>query len=188
MTLVPDEGRRRKGDSMGQPADFRRHKPANDDSVAPTENIQEHLERIENPTEPAGIVGAAVRPNISTSKERDVRRALELRANRAEVFGDGLFSEPAWDILLKLYSADLNSRAESISNVCLASGVPPSTALRWLQHLQGEGWIERSFDPDDRQFLIALSAKSRMAMERLFGRSPGQIPKFTCHLRKGRVL
>jgi DNA-binding MarR family transcriptional regulator len=163
---------------MGQPADFWRYRPANENGFALTQDIHEHPAQIDDPTEPARVARATFSLNISTSKERDVHRATELRANRAEIFGEGSFSEPAWDMLLKLYSAGLSGRAESLSNVCLASGVLPSTALRWLQHLQGEGWIERSFDPGDRQFLIALSAKSRTAMTRLFGHSPDQISDF----------
>ena len=171
---------------MGQFADFRPKRPANENNVAPTEDNQEHLTRIENQTQSVDVTGADGTLDISSSKERDVGRALKLRASRAEIFGEGLFSEPAWDMLLKLYAADLGGRAETISNVCLASGVSPSTALRWLQHLQGEGWIEGSFDPDDRQSRIAMSAKSRAAMKRLFGHSPAQIPALKWHLQIGR--
>ena len=177
-----------KGARYGQFADFRPKKPANENNVAPTEDIQERLTRIENQTQSDGVTGADVTLDISTSNELDVGRALKLRASRAEIFGDGLFSEPAWDMLLKLYAADLGGRAETISNVCLASGVPPSTALRWLRHLQGEGWIEGSFDPHGRQSLIAISAKSRAAMKHLFGHSPDQIPELRWHLQIGRGL
>ena len=69
-------------------------------------------------------------------------------------------SDPAWDILLDLFEAKLIGRIVSIKSACLASGVPMTTALRYLDILVGEGYVERSIDPGDgRRVLVSLSQK-----------------------------
>src|SRR3546814_17468167 len=51
-----------------------------------------------------------------------IRRLLKLRAKRRESLGD-LFGEPAWDILLALYAAELDGQEISVPSSCIASGV-----------------------------------------------------------------
>ena len=101
-----------------------------------------------------------------------VRSVLKLRAARRSIFGSALFGEPAWEVLLELYEAQLTGRPESVSSLCYASGVPATTALRWIHNLEKEGWIERSADPKDRRrILVDLSKKGRDALDELFARS-----------------
>ena len=100
---------------------------------------------------------------------------LKLRACRNELFGRSVFGEPAWDILLHLYDARLRARAEYITEVAAASGVPFTTALRWLACLEDRDWIEREIDlSDHRRSLISLSPKAVETMERFFNQ-----PEFT---------
>jgi DNA-binding MarR family transcriptional regulator len=101
-----------------------------------------------------------------------VRSVLKLRAARQSIFGSALFGEPAWEVLLELYEAQLTGRTEAISSLCYASGVPTTTALRWIHYLEKEGWIERSADPKDRRrIFLDLSKKGRDALDQLFARS-----------------
>ena len=67
------------------------------------------------------------------------------------MFSDGIFADPAWDIMLDLFAADLEQRRVSVSSACLAAAVPPTTALRWLKKLEEEQLIQRSIDPLDRR-------------------------------------
>jgi DNA-binding MarR family transcriptional regulator len=95
-----------------------------------------------------------------------VRKIIRLRARRQRIFGSDIFGEPAWDMLLDLYSAALERRAESVTSLALASGVPPTTALRCMQLLEEDGWIARKPDPNDgRRILMSLSSRGRSAME-----------------------
>jgi len=76
---------------------------------------------------------------------RDVELVLRVRRARAEVFGDGLFADPAWDILLQLCAASLRGRKLHLGDI--ASGVPRSTVARWATVLEDRGLIRCSADP-----------------------------------------
>lgn len=104
--------------------------------------------------------------------ELAIRRLLRARLKRKEQFSDDLFADPAWDMLLELYAAELGSHSVSISSLCIASAVPPSTALRWITRLQTDGWITRTGDPvDGRRSFVSLSTKGIQAMDAFFGRT-----------------
>jgi hypothetical protein len=97
----------------------------------------------------------------------DVRRIIAARRQRDKVFGEDLFADPAWDILLDLYAAFLEERQVSVSSLCIAAAVPPTTALRWLKLMTKSGWLEREADPiDRRRVYMRLSAKSLKNMQK----------------------
>ena len=118
---------------------------------------------------------ATERPNdvlASGLLEMRIRRLQRLRASRDRIFGKGLFGEPAWDILLDLYAAQLRSRQESVASVCVAAGVPSSTAVRWIKILLNEGLVLRLSDTrDEYRCLLALTPKGVEAMERFCNQS-----------------
>jgi hypothetical protein len=70
---------------------------------------------------------------------------MNLRRARLSVFGTTLFSDPAWDILLELYTLKLTGRGAPITG--LAHIASPLTLARWLQILEDKGLI---FSWDDR--------------------------------------
>jgi DNA-binding MarR family transcriptional regulator len=73
-----------------------------------------------------------------------------LRRTRNEIFKDNsLFGEPAWDILLDLFIADLKGLSLSITDACIGSAVPVTTALRWITVLQHGDLVSRAGDPRD---------------------------------------
>lgn len=114
-------------------------------------------------------VAAGIMPMTPTRsrKEERVHRILKLRRSRNELFGTNLFGEPAWDMLLDLYAAHLESGRVSISSLCIASGVPPTTALRWISLLERGGWLRREPDAHDRRrYFVMLTPKSLAALER----------------------
>jgi DNA-binding MarR family transcriptional regulator len=95
-----------------------------------------------------------------------IRQVLRLRRQRAERFGEGLFADPAWDMLLDLMAARLDDRRVSISSLCIASAVPPTTALRWAHTLSERGLIVRREDETDRRrVFIELTDATAAAME-----------------------
>ena len=103
-------------------------------------------------------------PSINAS----ARRILNLRQYRRAIFGPTLFGEPSWDMLLELYDAHVNGRRERVSSLCVASGAPASTALRWIDHLEKEGWITRATDPKDlRSPYVELSGRGLDAMTKV---------------------
>src|SRR5438067_2106779 len=55
------------------------------------------------------------------------------RRDRARFLSRELLADPGWDMLLDLLYAELANRPVSVSSVCIASGVPQTTGLRWLK-------------------------------------------------------
>lgn len=78
-----------------------------------------------------------------------VDRMRRLRLKRNELMGTQLFRDPAWDMLLDLFSSHDRGERVSVIALTLSSGVPQSTALRTIQRLEETGLIVREGDPDD---------------------------------------
>ena len=98
-----------------------------------------------------------------------IRAALRARRLRDTFFGAGLFEDPAWDMLLDLFAAELEGGRVSVSSLCIAAAVAPTTALRWIGRLADAGLIERRPDPGDRRrAFIGLSLASGAAMRGYF--------------------
>lgn len=96
---------------------------------------------------------------------REIRTAIRARRLRAQYFEAELFADPAWDMLLDLYASALERRQVSVSSLCIAAAVPPTTALRWISTLNEAGLFERHADPSDRRrAYIALSPKGLAGM------------------------
>lgn len=94
-------------------------------------------------------------------------KAYEIRRNRNLLLGaDGLFGEPAWDMILDIAYHQLQSRPVSVKSACISSSVPASTALRYLSKLEDSGDIHRINDVTDRRRdFVVLSGDF---MERLY--------------------
>lgn len=111
---------------------------------------------------------------------RWLRNVLRARAARAEFFSEHLFADPAWDMLLSLYSAELEQKRVSVSSLSLASGVPATTALRWISALQKDGLIVRQPDQfDGRRIFVALSSEGSRAVRAYFNSLPATLYPFS---------
>ena len=100
---------------------------------------------------------------------RLVRRIIRQRQLRARFFDGDLFGDPAWDMLLDLTAARAEHARVSVTSLCIASGVPPTTALRWIGQMTEGGLLERVEDETDRRrAFITLTDKSADAMARYF--------------------
>jgi DNA-binding MarR family transcriptional regulator len=83
--------------------------------------------------------------------------ALELlswRRRREQLFGAHLFSEPVWDMMLDLLVHHEQGRLVNVTSLCVASMASFSTALRWIQAMEKEGFIVREPDPHDRRQIL----------------------------------
>lgn len=121
---------------------------------------------------PADIVAPSTdkaAPAITATQVRDLLRARRIRADFLP--GD-LFADPAWDMMLDLLAARLEHERVSVSSLCIAAAVPPTTALRWIRTLTDKGLVERQADPHDgRRVFIALAQEATDALTRWFGAS-----------------
>lgn len=105
--------------------------------------------------------------------ERDVRAMLKMRRNRDRFFADGLFADPAWDMLLSLYASELGQQSQSVGSLCEAAAVPATTALRWIKLLEDQGLIERRADPlDARRTYLSLSSAGLESLDNYFKTVP----------------
>lgn len=117
------------------------------------------------------VIGAAGQPLASPPlpDPRLVRAMIAQRQARAKFFDAELFSDPAWDMLLDLTAAHAEHQRVSVTSLCIAAGVPATTALRWIKQMVDTGVFERVADASDkRRAFIALSERSVDAMARYF--------------------
>src|SRR3546814_1893832 len=88
---------------------------------------------------------------------------------RTRFFDGALFADPAWDMLLDLTASRAEHVRVSVTSLCIASGVPPTTALRWISQMVDVGLFVRTEDGvDKRRAFIALSDHAAEAMARYF--------------------
>ena len=84
-------------------------------------------------------------------------------------FDADLFADPAWDILLDLAAARAERQQVSVTSLCIAAGVPATTALRWIGQMVDADLLVRVSDPHDRRrAYIALSDHTADALARYF--------------------
>lgn len=87
-----------------------------------------------------------------------------MRRARDHVLPRELTGEPAWDMLLALYSEE--PAKITLSSICYGSGVPQTTALRWISMLEAKGLVERIEHPKDvRIILLSLTNEGRSVVE-----------------------
>lgn len=110
--------------------------------------------------------GQRLSAELSSHMEQDIERVLRLRRDGSDVLGAGLFSNPAWDMLLQLSAARLQGRRVGLSD--LITDGPESTRARWATILEERGL--RTVRPDARApsgLRVELSECGAAKMSRL---------------------
>ena len=98
-----------------------------------------------------------------------IRQIISQRHMRARFFDPELFADPAWDMLLDLAAAHGEGERVSVTSLCIASGVPATTALRWIRQMTEAGLFKRVEDEcDRRRAFIRHSESAADAMARYF--------------------
>jgi hypothetical protein len=130
----------------------------------------------------AGPSAVATAPEATSSGEvphvsaETVRAVIRARRLRARYFSEGLFADPAWDMLLDLLQAEIAQLRVPVSSLCIAAAVPATTALRWLKTMVSEGLFVRRADPHDgRRVFVELAPEASHALRRYFGEI-GHVP------------
>lgn len=101
----------------------------------------------------------------ATEAENLIDQILCTRGLRTAVFGPGLFSDPAWDIVLTLFRGELRGEPVSTAQLAESASVAPGTIARWIDVLAREGLVNsRVSEVDDP--VVELSAKGSSAMRR----------------------
>jgi len=111
--------------------------------------------------------GAAPVERAAPVDPQDIRKAIRSRRLREQFFAPALLEDPGWDMLLDLFAAELEDRAVSVSSLCIAAAVAPTTALRWIGKMSDCGLFQRRADPfDRRRAYMALTDQARAGLER----------------------
>jgi len=96
-------------------------------------------------------------------------RIYEARRVRTRFLSVSMLGEPVWDMLLALYCFTARGRRMSVSSLCFASGVPSTTALRWVGVMEERDLIKRSKDARDgrRTYLVLTEQGTRIMRDYL---------------------
>lgn len=111
--------------------------------------------------------GPAAPPDRGVLVEK-ARNHLFNRRHRNQIFKKGMFGEPAWEMLVVLYVGD-QGRRYTIGCLIEVAGASMTTALRWLEFLEGEGFVQRRGHPTDRRAVfIELTDAARNSLDVYF--------------------
>ena len=97
--------------------------------------------------------------NVDDAAERTRARAwadrlYSERRRRDGLFPPGLFGEPAWDLLLAMYTARERGQAMILCKAYRVAGVSDTTGRRLLDRMEEEGLITRRRAPRSRKMRI----------------------------------
>ncbi len=94
------------------------------------------------------------RPDVAQALLKELRR-------RASFMPHLPLRDDPWVMLLDLYIRQCQGRPTSVSDACIGTRTPQTTALRWLGRLESCGVLHREADRTDRRrILVALSAET----------------------------
>jgi DNA-binding MarR family transcriptional regulator len=146
----------------------------NNERTAQARDVRDKLHQLlRNLDEIIEPVAVPQRATAEAPTAARIRKMLKARRLRERFFEFGLFADPAWDILLQLFEAKLGQFRVSVGALSIGTGVPSSTALRWIRALEQKGLIRRRPDPfDARRIYVELSEEGSETMMELFLRLP----------------
>ena len=112
---------------------------------------------------------ARAHPRVNPDNLAIAETVYSSRCLRSKFLPAELFAEPAWDILLDLYQWALRKRQVSVSSLAIASNVPPTTALRYMDVLVTLGLVSRQKSAHDgRVIFIQLTPDGFAKMDAYF--------------------
>ena len=123
-------------------------------------------------TEPRQVGAARSAPSRA---DRQVdRKTLLDRANevfadrrlRPQFFGNSMFGEAGWDLLLALYIHGQHPGGTSVTSLIRFSGAPQTTVLRWLDYLEARKWVDRDrMQTNRKQANVHITTEAREALD-----------------------
>jgi hypothetical protein len=112
-------------------------------------------------------------------REKQILEIIQARAARPAFLNVDIFHDPAWDMLLALFAANLGGRSMTVGSLCLASRIPESTAKRYIKYLGGQGLLLQEGEEDyEERGNVQLSKKGIGGMESYFDHlNSGKFPE-----------
>ena len=88
-------------------------------------------------------------------------------------FGDGIFADPAWDMLLDLYVRTIRGLPVGVTSLCIAATAPATTALRYIADLEKRGIVQKVLHPTDKRSLhVRMTEEGMELMDRICAQLP----------------
>lgn len=112
-----------------------------------------------------GMRGCLVNDAMLSADRDQISWILRIRRRRLEIFGTGLFSDPAWDLMLLLYQARIAGLETRLAE--LGVHEPYSTISRWADVLAKRGWVSLEWGPADGEPTMSLTAEGLSKMTNL---------------------
>lgn len=131
--------------------------------------IASSLARLSAVPTPARSIDPVPAADLPPPSAETIRNIIRARRLRSRYFSEGLFADPAWDMLLDLLQAEIAQLRVPVSSLCIAASVPATTALRWLKTLVSQGLFVRRPDPHDgRRVYVELAPDTSHALRHYF--------------------
>lgn len=118
-------------------------------------------------------------PDLADAAEARARarawaeRLYAERRRRDALFPPDLFGEPAWDLLLAMFTARERGQAMILCRAYKAAGVTDTTGRRLLDRMEAEGLITRRRAPRSRKMrIVELTDRSVALLVDFLARSP----------------
>lgn len=87
--------------------------------------------------------------------------------------GNGLFSDGCWNMCLDIYICNLNEQPVTVSSIAHSSGIPMSTAMRYINVMAEQKLLLKSLNPaDNRMVFISISAAGMENITKILKSSP----------------
>jgi DNA-binding MarR family transcriptional regulator len=91
------------------------------------------------------------------------------RTLRNHAFDGAVINDSSWPLLQDLLAARIKGQKLRTKQLCAASGLPQTTVLRYLDHLEKFGIVRRESDPDDsRVTLVSVTEAGALRMREYY--------------------
>lgn len=87
--------------------------------------------------------------------------------------GNGLFADSCWNMCLDIYICDLKGERVAVSAIAHSSGIPMTTAMRYINVMVEQGLIEKTPNPaDNRMVFVSATLDCTNKIKKLLYSSP----------------
>jgi hypothetical protein len=87
--------------------------------------------------------------------------------------GNGLFADACWNMCLDIYICGLKDEQVTVSAIAHSSGIPMTTAMRYINVMVEQGLLEKSPNPaDNRMIFVAVSPECSIKIRDLLSSAP----------------
>jgi DNA-binding MarR family transcriptional regulator len=81
---------------------------------------------------------------------------LGARSLRSHMFDPHVINDSSWTLVQDLFAAHLKGVKMRTKELCATSGLPQTTVLRYLDHLEKLDMVRRETDPDDSRVTLIV--------------------------------